>query len=224
MGQGSFCIVEFDSIAKQDPRYQRALKSLETRAVNYTAQKWFPRKTVAEAFGYLTPETGKQFGRTTIIPALFDGQFAGGTVPGLNPMPTWRQFMSVTGHQLLITGGHAGYTIPEDFIVAWAGLAFPNKNQHITEIKWQIGDRKYGRINLEEFQGYNKPAIIFEEGFIIDEEESFDMYGYVEGDHQNNLLPLSHDGVRGVWQRVVMLGFVNYKIISKLLGNPGAAI
>jgi len=99
------------------------------------------------------------------------------------------------------------------------GLAFPNKEQHITEIKFQIGDRKYGRINLEEMHAYNKPVIIFEDGFILDEEESFELYAYVEGPLPNQL-PF----IQGVYQRVVMIGAAYFKVISKVLGNCGAVI
>jgi hypothetical protein len=99
------------------------------------------------------------------------------------------------------------------------GFAFPNKEQAITEIKMQIGDRKFGRINLEELRGYNKPAVILEEGFTIDEEESFELYGYVEGP-----IPVAHDGFTGIYQRIVPIGFCCYKIIDKVLGNCGATI
>lgn len=109
--------------------------------------------------------------------------------------------------------------MPEGFKIAWAGLAFPNKQQHITEIKWQIGDRKFGRINIEELKGYNKPAIIFEEGYIINEEESFDLYGYVEGP-----IAVSEPFIAGLYQRIVMLGAAYFDVVSKVLGTCGAAI
>ena len=165
------------------------------------------------SFGFLTPDAG-QYGRTTILPALFDGFDAA-------QMAHWRQTITSTGHQTLISGAKTGNTIPEDFKVGWLGLAFPNKNQHITEIKFQIGDRKYGRIDLEEMHGYNKPAIIFEEGFAIDEEQSFELYGYVEGP-----IPVILGGpdTPCIYQRIVMLGAAYYKHIDKVLGAPGAAI
>jgi hypothetical protein len=162
------------------------------------------------------------YGRTTILPALFDDHnslpldTAGG---GGSPVATWRQRFTVTGHQMILQGARVGETIPEDFKVAWAGLAFPNKNQHITEIKYQIGDRKYGRINIEEMQCYNKPALIFEDGYILDEEESFHLYAYVEGP-----IPTYHDTWTGLYQRIVMLGACYSKIVSKVLGVPGTAI
>lgn len=118
--------------------------------------------------------------------------------------------------------------MPEDWKTGWLGLAFPNKNQHITEIRFQIGDRKYGRINLEEMHLYNKPAIIFEEPFIIDEDTSFHLYGYFEGPiPESPFSPtLSIEGVDTYvqHQRVVMLGMANYKMVDRALGNTGATI
>lgn len=196
MGLGSYIFCEYDSIKKEFPRFQRALAELESRVIAKCDADWSPRKC-----GYLTPGPN-EYGRTTILPALFDDNTG-------TQMAHWRQYFSSTGHQALITGTRAGNTIPEDFKVAWIGLAFPNKQMNISEIKFQIGDRKYGRINLEELKMYNKPAIIFEEGFIIDEETTFELYGYVE---------------TADYQRIVMLGSCFYKTIDKVLGNPGAAI
>lgn len=207
MGQGSYVLCEWDSVVEQYPNFQQALASLEQQLIAKCSAEWAPKQ-----FGKLTPNAG-QFGRTTILPALFEDhnatQFGG----------SWRQLFTTSGHQILIAGAGAGFTLPEDFKVAWAGLAFPNKQQHITEIKWQIGDRKYGRIDIEEIKAYNKPAIIFEEGFIIDEEQAFELYGYVEGP-----IPNQAPFIVGLYQNIVMLGAAYYKVIDKVLGNCGAAI
>ena len=136
-------------------------------------------------------------------------------------MSHWRQTFTTTGHQTIIAGAGSGNTLPEDFKIAWIGLALPNKNQHLTEVKWQISDRKFGRLNLEEIRSYNQPAIIFEDGFIIDEEEGFDLYGYIEGPVPD--IPWGPD-TDVIYQRIVMLGAAYYKTIDKVLGNTGAAI
>ena len=136
-------------------------------------------------------------------------------------MSHWRQTFTSTGHQTVISGTRTGNIIPEDFKVAWIGLALPNKNQHLTEVKWQISDRKFGRLNLEEIRSYNQPAIIFEDGFIIDEEEAIDIYGYIEGP-----VPAIPWGPTTdvIYQRIVLLGAAYYKTIDRVLGNCGAAI
>lgn len=217
---------------KDDPRFQAVFAKLETAMINKCNTEWAPR-----TMGYMTPASG-QYGRTTILPGLFDpnpntyggGAFGATAATGTFALPPayWRQAFSHTGHQTLIQGNGTGETIPEDFKVGWLGLAFPNKNQHITEIRFQIGDRKYGRINIEEMRIYNKPAIIFEEPFILDEETSFHLYGYFEGPIPVSPFSptLSIEGVTEyvAYQRIVMLGEANYKVIDRVLGNCGATI
>ncbi len=132
---------------------------------------------------------------------------------------TFRQLFTTAGDQTLMTGSGAGNTIPEDFKIALMGFAFPNSDQHITEIKMQIGDRKFGRIDLEEIYTYDQPAIIFEEGFEVNEEESFELYGYVEGP-----IPTALGAYTGIWQRIVPIGAAYFKYYDKVGGNTGAAI
>lgn len=215
MGQGGLIFCEWDSIKKEYPDYQRAFADLETRCIEYATDKWFPKKTSLQAFGGLTPVAGEQFGETSILPCLFDPNphYYGGAAFGASaaagfatPPRYWRQYFDATGHQVIIQGCRAAEAIPEDFMVGWAGLMFPNKQQTITEIRWQTSDRKYARVNIEEMHSFNKPAIIFEEGFLLKEEQSFHLYGYVEEID---------------FQTIVMLGATFYKVIDKVLGNPG---
>jgi hypothetical protein len=125
-------------------------------------------------------------------------------------LSTWKISFGAaqTGAQTIMSGVNSGL-IPEDYKVALAGFAFP-ENLRITEIRMQIGDRKYPRINIEEAMAYEKPAIIFEDGFILNEEEGFDLYAYVEcpGD-----------------QKLVPLGFQLNRIPNKIqVTNTGAAV
>lgn len=168
--------------------------------------EWHPK-----TFGFLVPNAN-EYGRTTILPECFLDH-AGAA------MAHWRQCFTTAGNQTLIYGNGSGHTIPEDVKIVWLGMAFPNKEQHISEVKWQIGDRKYQRIDLEEMKIYEEPALIFEEGFIIDEETSFDLYGYVEGP-----IPVDHEGNTWQWQRIVLLGALYYRYVDKVLGTCGAAI
>lgn len=199
MGLGSYVFAEWHSVQKQAREFQNAFADLETRLITKCNLDWSP-KTFNAALA-LSPGLNN-YGRTTILPPLFKG-FAG------TQLVHWRQHLTSTGHQTLLTGSAAGNTIPEDFKVGLIGFAFPNKQMNISEIKFQIGDRKYGRIDLEELHLYDKPALVFEEGFIIDEETSFELYGYVE--HAD-------------YQRIVPLGFCCFKVIDKVLGNTGSAI
>jgi len=195
------------------------MADLDAKMITKCNTEWKPKTFNVNMA--LSPGEGN-YGRTTILPALFDdhsGNVMDITGGGGDPNATWRQLFTVAGHQMIIQGCRAAETIPENMKVAWAGLAFPNKQQHVTEFRYQIGDRKYGRINIEEMQCYNKPAIIFEEGYILDEEESFHLYAFIEGP-----IPTAHDGYAGVHQRIVMLGATYYNVISKVLGVPGTPI
>ena len=231
MGQGGYIFCEWDSIAKEYPDYQRAFAELEANVINLANRSWSPK-----TFGGLSPNS-EQYGRTSILPALFDpnpntyngAQFGGAASAGYQIPPRyWRQAFTQTGHQILIQGRGAGETIPEDFEVAWMGLAFPNKNQHITEIRWQTSDRKYVRVNIEEMHAYNKPAIIFEEGFPLKEEQSFELYGYFEGPipagPNDPTVTVDNVATDCAYQRIVMLGAAYYRVVDKVLGTCGSAI
>jgi hypothetical protein len=202
---GGFIFAEWDSIRKEFPDFQRAFAELETDVITKCDTEWKPK-----TFGYLTPMEN-QYGRTSIIPALFRGFGQTATTPPTagHYLTDWRQHITSTGLQTLLMGNGAGDILPEDFKIAWIGLAFPNKQMNISELKWQISDQKFIRVNIEELMSYNKPALIFEKGYILNEEESFDLYGYVEEED---------------YQRIVMLGAAYYKIIDKVLGAPGSAI
>ncbi len=213
MGQGGYIFCELDSIQKSYPQFKNAVAALETKMITKCANDWYPKLSPQQVFAKLKSEDDP-FGRTTILPALFDDHSG-------NPMnsATWRQLFTTAGHQMMIQGSRSGEILAENFKIAWIGLAFPNKEQHITEVRWHLSNRKYGRINLEEMNLYNKPAVIFEEGIIINEEEAFHLYGYLKGP-----IPTAHDGNVGQYQSMVMLGAAYFDKIDKVLGNCGAAI
>jgi len=206
MGQGGYIFVEWDSVQKEFPDFQRAFAELEARVIEKCDVDWGPLKC-----GYLKPGPG-EYGRTSILPALFRGfgqTAAVSPVAGVNCLIHWRQNITSTGSQLLLAGARPGNVIPEGFKVALIGFAFPNPTLNISEIRMQISDTKYVRVNLEELKGYSKPAVIFEEGYILNEEEAFELVGYVE---------------QTGYQRIIPLGACYFRVIDKVLGAPGSAI
>lgn len=204
MGSGGFVLCEWKSVQKEFPDFQKAFSDLESTVIEKANMDWSPKRQ-----GYLTP-TGDQWGRTTILPELFNSAF------GMS-LAHWRLSFFAAGHQTLFVGGNAGNTIPEDFKLGWMGLSFGNEQMNVTEIRWQIGQRKYGRINIEALANYDSPALVFEEGLVIDEEESFDLWGYVDE------TGLGSQG-NALYQRIVPLGFAAYRVIDKVLGTCGANI
>ncbi len=208
------------------PEFKAAFANLENRVIQQCNADWFPK-----TFGYMSPNSGAEYGRTTILPELFQ-DWEGNNMDSTGRTQaqgsaSWIQaFDTQSGDTSILTGNGAGSVMPESFKVAWIGLAFPNKTQHITEIKFQISDRKYGRLDLEEMlYGYDAPAVIFEEGFVIDEETYFELWAYLDLGY-SGLQPENGPGGRNnlIYQSVVMLGACYYKQIDRVLGDTGAPI
>jgi len=194
---GGYVICEYDKVKAEFPEFRAVMQALEDSLIAKASADWSPL-----SFGGIAPLAG-QFGKTTVMPQLFADN-AG------NRLTTWEQTFTSTGAQTIMTGVESGGIIPEDFKVGLVGLAFLDKALRISEIKMQISDKKLPRMNIEEAFLYNKPAIIFEEGFILDEKTSFDLYGYV----------LS----RGI-QRIKLIGLQVNRIPNKLqVTNTGAAL
>lgn len=182
-----YVICEYEKVKQNFPEFGTMMQNLRNSLIAEAASKWAPL-----TFGGLNPRSG-QFGETTILPALFNDLTA-------TQMVTWKQNFTAahvvaslvgTAQGIIYGSGTAG-TIPEDYMVGFAGVCFLDKAIKVSEIKIQIGDRKIGRINLEEAMVYNKPCVVLEEGFILDEEEGFELYGYIQaqGDQRIKLLGL----------------------------------
>jgi hypothetical protein len=194
---GGYVICEYDKVKAEFPEFKAVMQALEDSLIAKASADWAPL-----SYGGIAPLSG-QFGKTTVMPQLFADN-AG------NRLTTWEQTFTATGSQTIMTGVESGGIIPEDFKVGLVGLAFLDKALKISEIKMQISDKKLPRMNIEEAFLYNKPAIIFEEGFILDEKTSFDLYGYV----------LS-EGI----QRIKLIGLQVNRIPNKLqVTNTGAAL
>jgi len=190
----AYVICEYEKVKQEFPEFKATMDNLKTSLLGLATKDWglSPAKLSLEQ-GYVT----------TVLPALFAGN-AG------NRLTTWNQTFTSTGSQTIMTGVGSGGVIPEDFKVGIVGLAFLDKAIRISEIKMQISDKKLPRINIEEAFVYNKPAIIFEEGYILDEETAFELYGYV----------LSQGP-----QRIKLIGLQANRVKDKLLTtNVGAAV
>lgn len=131
MGQGSFAICEWKSIQKQFPNFQQAFMNLESAILNKCNLDWSPKRfNLSSTYGMGEGE----YGRTTILPGAFDDHNS-------TAMATYRQaftsaFLTANPTQFtLMQGVGSGETIPENVKIALMGFAFPNKEQHITEIK-----------------------------------------------------------------------------------------
>jgi len=201
MQTNGYVICEYEKVKEQFPEFKALLDTCEMNLRNKAIADWSPLR-----YGGTKPMAG-EFGKTTIMPELFIG--FGGFGVGTQ-LITWNQRLTALGNQMLMSGNTAGGTIPEDYKVGLVGLAFLDKAIRVSEIKMQIGDRKLPRINIEEIRVYNKPALVFENSFILDEETGFDLHGYVESTGP---------------QRIKLLGIQLNRVPNKLqVTNTGAAI
>ena len=165
MGSGGYVICEYESVRKTFPQFQAVIENTRANLVDKASKDWDPLK-----FGGMCP-TSNQFGETPIMPALFRDI-------SNTRLVTWEQWLTGTGSQTIMSGANAG-NIYEDYKIGLVGLVFLEKAIRISEIKMQISDKKLPRINIEEVFAYNKPAVVFEDGYILDEETGFDLYAYV---------------------------------------------
>lgn len=190
-------ICEYEKVKEEFPEFAETMHRLRTELIAKAVNDWDPLK-----YGGMAPTSG-QFGECPIMPELFLGQ------PGTQ-LVTWNQWFNATGHQTILLGNATGGTIPEDYKIGLAGLAFLDKSIRVSEIRLQVGDKKIGRINIEEAFVYNKPAIIFENGLVCDEEEGFTLYAYVRSQGP---------------QRIKLLGPQLNRVPNKLqVSNTGAVL
>jgi len=194
-----YVICEYEKVRQYMPEFGSTMEKLKNDLIAKATADWDPLR-----FGGIAPTSG-QFGMSTIIPACFRGM----NTAVYSPLTTWYQVFNGIGHQTIMSGANGG-VIYEDYKIGLAGLVFLSKAIRISEIRMQIGDRKIPRMNIEEAMAYNKPAIVFEQPYIIDEEEGFDLFAYVL--------------TRGE-QRLKLLGLQVNRIPNKLqVTNTGAAL
>jgi len=193
----NFVICPYNRVKKNFPEFAQTMQTLRSDLIAKCEKDW------SESFGGPNA-VSSQFSKSTIMPQLFDGVAA-----AYQPFYSWYQWLDTTGHQTLITGANSG-NIYEDYKIGIAGIAFLDKAVRISIIKMQISDKKLPSMNIEEILGWNQPALIFEEGFILDESAGFHLYAYV-----TCLGP----------QRIKLIGTQMNRIPNKLQGsNTGAAL
>ena len=137
----NYVICPYDQVKDYFPEYQRMMSSLHSGLVAKAHADWAPK-----TFGGMAPNSA-QFGESTIIPALFRGDAQ--TVANSGQLTTWQQWLNTTGHRTIMTGANTG-NIYEDYKIGLAGIAFLDKSINISEIKFQISDRKIEAIPIRE--------------------------------------------------------------------------
>jgi len=191
-----YVICEYEKVKESFPEFGAVMQNLRTQLIAKATQDW-----AGKTYGGMYPKSG-QFGIGTIIPSLFRNM-ANVT------LTDWEQWLTATGNQTVMSGANVG-NIYEDYKIGICGLAFLSKATRISEIKMQISDKKLPRMNIEEAMVYNKPAIVWENAFLLDEETGFHLYAYVQSQGP---------------QMIKLIGAQVNRVPNKLqVSNTGAAL
>jgi len=167
-----YVLCELEKVKVEYPEYAEATKRLLTKAIDRAKEIW-PGFT----YGGIYPGT-KQFGITSALPKFF-----GSTTTHL---PTFRQNFTATGWQDIFN-----LTVAEDIIIGGMGWAITSPTINITELRAEISDVKYPRVNIEEMQAYDQPAVILKQGWYCQEEKAFLLRGYIEATGHQRVVPVS---------------------------------
>jgi len=94
------------------------------------------------------------------------------------------------------TGWHTlfDYTVRDDIIHAFAGFAVTDDTLRLLELRFEIGDRKYPIMDIQEAKGWDGFAILFKEDvgkeLIAPEKTAVYIRGYVEATGYQTIVPL----------------------------------
>lgn len=153
--------------------------------------------------GGLDPARG-QFGHTTILPEWFAD--AAGDILNIDHLPaTWgtnsyRQLFTSTsptaaavpGWKTILQGGKSSEigNLPDKVALGLIGFAITSKLQPITKLKLQIGTQKGIVIDIEPMLAFNKPAMVFEDGWEVFPQDPIELRGFFEASGYVRVVPL----------------------------------
>ncbi|MGH2626371.1 MAG: hypothetical protein ACRDHY_06940 [Anaerolineales bacterium] len=166
------------------PEFRDALGDLQKEAIARASEVWS-----GWTFGGVRPEA-KQFGVTGIMPRhMFGGDTATYT-KAYGSQGSWANIFS--------------RVVPEDLIFGVAGFAFTDPTLIFSQVRWEVEDRIYPIVPIEEAHGWGLPfAVMLKqdrgESLIIPEEQRFLLRGFQER------------ATRGQTARIVPIGFMLYK-------------
>lgn len=167
-------IVEYKKIRTAYPEFVSSWEATKADVIQKAQAAWGLK------YGGLFPESG-QFGETTIRPRFFS---AFGTTTGRE---TWNRNLGTAGWNTVIDDK----TVIEDVYIGLMGFLFPNASNRVSHIRLEAGKRKLPVINLEgEIDVMEEPAVIFETGIVIPEEDSVKLRVYATRLGHNVIKPL----------------------------------
>lgn len=147
-------LVEFEKVKKEYPEFMTAFDATLDAAKKQVNSVW------GLGDGGLYP-SANQFGVSPIRPRFVQL----GTTSG--KAESWNRNLATIGWQDVINS-----TVLEDVYIGILGFVLPNVSQRVASIRFEAGKQKFPVVNLEgETDIMSEPAVIFEKGIIIPEEE-----------------------------------------------------
>lgn len=165
---------------KDWPEFKAAMAELEQAAINRARQIW-----TGYSFGGINPKDG-QFG---IAPLRAREMAHDVTATTLSGTYSFRKNLGSTGWHTLFD-----YTSRKDVMHAFAGFAFTDEVLRVLEIRWEIGDRIYPIIDIQEAKNWGNFALIIKQDrgdpLIAEPETRVYIRGYVEATGYQTIVPL----------------------------------
>jgi len=150
-------ITEYSKVKTLFPEFQSAWNDTLAEAKRQAEDAWGLKE------GGLFPGA-KEYGVTTIRPRFVSLGTTGGA-----SAESWNRNIATMGWQDFINN-----TVIEDVYLGIVGFMFPNVSQRVGAIRIEAGKTKFPVINLQaEMDVMSEPAVIFEKGIVIPEEETF---------------------------------------------------
>jgi len=167
-------IMEYAKIKKEFPEFLTAYSETMTKAKRDVKDAW------GLSDGGLFPGAN-QYGVTTIRPRFVQLGTTGGA-----SAESWNRNLATMGWQDFVNNN-----VIEDVYLGVLGFIFPNVSQRCGAIRIEAGKQKLPVINLQgEMDIMSEPAVIFETGLIIPEEEAFKLRVHALTKGYNVIKPL----------------------------------
>lgn len=164
----------------QYPEYVDVLKAVQDAGITRAKELWG-----GFSQGGLTPGE-KQFG---IIPMRMNEMANDVTSSTLSGSYSFRKSYTAGAWRNIFN-----FTTREDTIHALAGFAFADDVLRFSQIRWEIGDKKYPIIDLQLAQTFPGFALVFKEDvgkeIIIEQEQSVLVKGYCESTGPQRIVPI----------------------------------
>ena len=162
------------------PEYVDVLRSVQDAAINRAKQIWN-----GYSQGGLYPGD-KEFG---ICPLRANEMANDVTATTLSGTYNFRKNLGSTAWVNLFN-----YTVRDDIIHAFAGFSVPDDTLRLLALRFEIGDRKYPILDIQEAKGWDGFSIIFKEDagkeLIAPEKTSVLVKGYGEAVGYQTIIPL----------------------------------